>query len=116
MGKKVSLVNNKGVTAVKKVSKKSDATIGKVHREIVISFQVDALSARDSQSHNLACGGRGVDQNGIGGLATTIMPLNPATNKAILTVDADIPEFLGEKNGNKTTVQESTTDDDDSVE
>tara|TARA_R110002020_G_scaffold51755_1_gene146242 strand:+ start:153 stop:485 length:333 start_codon:yes stop_codon:yes gene_type:complete len=84
--------NLETTTAEKKVS---DSTIGKVMRQIVITFEEGALSARNSQNGNLACNGRGVDQNGIKWNITTCMPLDPSTNKAVKTEDADLDGFLG---------------------
>ena len=93
---KISLVNTVGVTPVVAEKTKSDATIGKVNRDIILTFEAGSLSARTSQNGNLACNGRAVDQNGLRWNVTTCMPLSPSNNKAVKTEDVDLDEFLGD--------------------
>ena len=71
---KISLVNTEGVTPIVAEKEKSDATIGKVNREIILTFESGSLSAR----------------------TTTCMPLSPMNNKAVKTDDVDLDEFLGD--------------------
>tara|TARA_R110002020_G_scaffold463291_1_gene683309 strand:+ start:689 stop:1009 length:321 start_codon:yes stop_codon:yes gene_type:complete len=94
---KISLVNTEGFTPVIAEKTKSDATIGKVNREIVLTFESGSLSARTSQNGNLACNGRAVDQNGLRWNVTTCMPLSPSNNKAVKTDDVNLDEFLGDQ-------------------
>ena len=93
---KISLTDTTGVEVpISAPKEKAESTIGKVNRQIVITFDEGALSARESQNGNLACNGRGLDQYGVRWNVTTCMPLNPTTNKACKVADVDIPDFLG---------------------
>ena len=93
---KISLVNTEGVTPIVTEKEKSDATIGKVNREIILTFESGALTARESQNGNLACNVRAIDQNGVRWNVTPCMPLSPVTNKAVKTEDVDLDAFLGD--------------------
>ena len=91
----INLTGGYVAPVVKEAKPQGENVIGKVNRQIVLTFPSGPLTARKSSGGYVAVNGRGQDADGIWWNVPTAMPLNPATGKSCPVDGTDLSDFLG---------------------
>lgn len=68
--------------------------LGRVSREKIFRSASGQLTVHESVNGNVVFKGRMTDENGIVYMTTVLMPLNPATGKALAVSEVDIAKLI----------------------